>query len=418
MTKVELRELIINGENSLVEFKRDDVHPMSLAKEMSALLNREGGVILLGVEDNGEISGISASRRSTEEWVMNIALNSIQPSTDPAFLPIKIDDDNSVGIIKLSPDTSSKPYRARKNNAWVTYVRVGSTSREATREEEVRLYQTAGLVNYETRPVRNTGLDSLDLQRVVNYFQFILEIPAPPYDEIQEWEQILLNSDLLIETDDGNCVSAAGLLLFGKNPNRRLPQAGVTAVVFPGTEKDYNTIDEEIIRGPVVPLFAENRSVIGSGVIDRATEFVKRNMDSVAWLEGARRQLKKAFPIDAVREAIINAVTHRDYTREGTDIEISMYKDRLEIISPGDLPNGVTVEKMRRGVVRVTRNEILKQVLRDCRYIEHFGLGVRKRIIQSMWEHNGTEPDLIEEEDRFKVILWKSRDWSENDNRS
>ena len=408
MTRIELRELIINGENSNVEFKRDDVHPTSLAKEMSALLNREGGVILLGVEDNGEVSGISESHGSTEERVMNIAQNNIQPSVVPIFLSIRMDEDNSVGVIKLTPDTSSKPYRARKNNAWVTYVRVGTTSREARREEEVRLYQSAGLVNYETKPVLNSGLKSLDLQRISNYFQFILEISVPPHDEPHEWEQILLNSDLLIETGNGVCASVAGLLLFGKNPNRRLPQAGVTAVVFPGTEKDYNTIDEEVIRGPLVPLFSENRSVIGSSVIDRSVEFVKRNMDSVAWLEGARRQLKKAFPIDAVREAIINAVTHRDYMREGTDIEVSMYADRLEIISPGDLPNGVTVEKMKRGIIRVTRNELLKQVLRDCRYIEHFGLGVRKRIIQSMQAHNGTDPDLVEEEDRFKVCLWKS----------
>ena len=408
MTKIELREQILYGENSCVEFKRDDVHPTSLAKEMSALLNLKGGFILLGVEDNGEISGISADPKLTEERVMNIAQNNIQPSVIPAFFSIKIDDDNSVGVIQLSPDTSSKPYKARKSNVWVTYIRVGSTSREATRQQEMRLYQSAGLVNYETKPVLNTGLGSLDLQRIVNYLKFILEIPVPSYDEIHEWEQILLNSDLLIETDHGICASVAGLLLFGKNPNRRLPQAGVTATVFPGTEKDYNTIDEEIIRGPLVPLFAENRSIIGSGVIDRATAFVNRNMDSVARLEGARRRLKKAFPIDAVREAIVNAATHRDYMHEGTDIELSMYSDRLEIISPGDLPNGVTIEKMKQGIVRVTRNEFLKQTLQNCRYIEHLGLGVQKRIIQSMQKHNGTDPDLIEEEDRFKVCLWKS----------
>ncbi len=408
MTRVELLDLILNGENSYVEFKRDDVHPASLAKEMSALLNQRGGAILLGVEDNGEISGISEGNTSTEERVMNIAQNNIQPSVIPDFLSIKMDDNRSVGIIKLSPDTSSKPYRALRSNMWVTYVRVGSTSREATRTEEVRLYQSAGLVNYETKPVLNTRLESLDLERIANYFQFILEISVPPHDETHEWEQLLLNSDLLVETDNGICVSIAGLLLFGKNPNRRLKQAGVTAVVFPGTEKDYNTTDEETIRGPLVPLYSENRSVIGSGLIDRSVDFVRRNMESVAWLEGGRRQQKKVFPIDAVREAIVNAIIHRDYTHEGTDIELSMYEDRLEIISPGRLPNGVTVEKMKRGVIRVIRNQFLTQFLRDCRYIEHFGLGVRKRIIQSMQAHNGTDPDLIEEEDRFKVCLWKS----------
>ena len=129
-------------------------------------------------------------------------------------------------------------------------------------------------------------------------------------------------------------------------------------------------------------------------------------MASIAWLEGGRRHLKKAFPIDAVREAIVNAVTHRDYGREGTDVELSMYKDRLEIISPGPLPNGVTVEKMKEGIVRVTRNGLIKEVPRSYRYVDHYGMGVRNRIVQSMLTHNGTVPDLIEEEDRFKVCLW------------
>ncbi len=92
MTRLELRDLILKGENSYVEFKRDGVHPASLAKEMCALLNHRGGVILLGVEDNGEVSGISESHRSTEERIMNIAQNNIQPSVTPSFLSIKIND--------------------------------------------------------------------------------------------------------------------------------------------------------------------------------------------------------------------------------------------------------------------------------------------------------------------------------------
>ena len=98
---------------------------------------------------------------------------------------------------------------------------------------------------------------------------------------------------------------------------------------------------------------------------------------------------------------------HRDYTREGTDIEVSLYADRLEVISPGRLPNGVTVAKMKEGVVRVARNELLKEILRDYGHIEHYGMGVRHRIIESMRSHNGTEPGLIEEDDRFLVRLWK-----------
>ena len=201
--------------------------------------------------------------------------------------------------------------------------------------------------------------------------------------------------------------SVSGLLLFGDNPNRRLPQAGVTAVAFTGLEKDYDTVDEERIRGPLTSRVSRRGTAVEKGVIDRTVDFVKRNMGSVAWLEGGRRRRKRAFPIDAVREAIVNAVTHRDYAREGTDIEVSLYRDRMEIISPGRLPNGVTVAKMREGVVRVARNELLKEILRDYGYVEHYGMGVRIRIIESMRRHNGTEPDLVEGDDRFVVRLWK-----------
>ncbi|MCY3629042.1 MAG: hypothetical protein OXI05_04740 [Bacteroidota bacterium] len=96
------------------------------------------------------------------------------------------------------------------------------------------------------------------------------------------------------------------------------------AVAFPSTEKDYNIIDEELICGPLVSLFSKHRFATDSGVIDRTVDFVKRNMASIAWLEGGQRHPKKVFPIDAVREAIVNAVTDRDYGRGGSDIELSM----------------------------------------------------------------------------------------------
>ena len=129
-------------------------------------------------------------------------------------------------------------------------------------------------------------------------------------------------------------------------------------------------------------------------------------MGSTAWLESGRRRQKKAYPQEAVREAIVNAVVHRDYTITVTDIEISLSRNRLEIISPGRLPNGVTVEKMKQGY-RAARNELLKEILRDYGYVEHRGMGVRNRIIQAMLQHNDTAPDLLEEDSRFTVCLWQ-----------
>ena len=407
MTRTELLGLIANGENSCVEFKRDDVRPEDLAKEMSALLNLEGGVILLGVEDNGGISGLTRHRKDAEEWLMDIARNNLQPPTMPVWISMTTNGGSVVGVIKLHADSPGKPYKAKRAKAWVTYIRVGSTSRVATRDEEARLYQAARLIRYDLKPVQDMGADNLDLNRIENYFRDVLKRSIPDRADEQSWRQLLLNSDLLVGGGDRNTASVAAVLLFGKNPNRRLPQAGVTATAFPSIDKDYNMVDEERIRGPLAPLVSDRGSLVERGVIDRTVDFVKRNMGSVAWIEGARRHHKEAYPVEAVREAVVNAVAHRDYAREGTDIEVSLYSDRLEVISPGRLPNGVTVAKMREGVVRVARNEMLKEILRDYRYIEHQGMGVRNRIIRQMRLHNGTEPDLVEEDDRFVVRFWK-----------
>ena len=406
MNKTDLLEMIRDGENSNVEFKRDNVHTDTIAKEMSALLNFEGGYILLGVEDDGNVSGLTRSREDAERWVMNIAHLNIQPSIIPSWYTFTFVDGKEVGVIGLSADSPGKPHKAKRGTAWVTYVRVGSTSREASREEEGRLYQAAHLIRYDIRPVLDTGYVSLDRDRLENYFRVVLERDSPPGEDRESWIHILKNIDILAEVSGTTVSTAAGLLLFGENPNRRLPQAGITATAFPRKDKEYDTVDEELIRGPLVSVLDDRERAVEKGVIDRAVDFVVRNLGTVAWLEGGRRLSKKALPLDAVREAIVNAVAHRDYTLVGTDVEVSLYSDRLEVISPGRLPNGVTVEKMSEGL-RAARNELLKEILRDYGYVDHLGMGVRNKIIGSMRAHNGTQPDLIEDENRFTVRLWK-----------
>jgi len=408
MTLTELHDLLRNSENSGVEFKRDDVHPDSLAKEIVALANLEGGKILLGVEDDGSISGLTRTAKEAEEWVMNICRNHLQPPLIPYWETLVQEDSQQIGVISIPADCPDKPYKAKRGSAWVSFLRVGSTSREATRDEEARLYQSSGLVRYDLRPVPGTTLQHLDRDRLENYFHTILQQDSPPIEDNEAWMQLLLNVDILVTDRDRPIPTVGGLLLFGENPNRYLPQAGITATAYPGQDKEYATVDEDIIRGPVVSSISQRGRITEPGVIDRAVDFAARNMGTTAWLDKGRRRRKKTYPIEAVREAIVNAVAHRDYTIAVTDIELSLYSDRLEVISPGRLPNSVTVEKMKQGY-RAARNELLKEILRDYGYVEHRGMGVRNRIIAGMREHNGTEPDLIEEESRFIVRLWKEK---------
>lgn len=407
MLRTELLELISNGENSGVEFKRDEVHPDSLAKELCALANLEGGHVLLGVGDDGAISGLTRDPRQAEEWVINICRGDrLRPPLIPYWETVHIDG-HTVGIVSLPADLPDKPYEARLGSIWQVFVRRGSTSVAASREEQARLYQSSGLLRYDIRPVAGTSLTDLDLRRLRGYFRYVREQDTPDQEDRGEWERLLINTDFMIEDRGRPIVTVGGIVLFGTNPHRWLPQTGITAVAYQGAERDYAALEDTRLRGPLVPLVDSAKSIVENGLIDQAVNFVNRNIGHGARLAGARREDTADYPPEAVREAIVNAVAHRDYTIAVADIEVAIFSDRMEIISPGRLPNTVTVEKMRSGY-RATRNELIKEVLRDYRYVDARGLGVPRKIIKLMNEVNRTDPELIEEDERFTVRLLRS----------
>jgi ATP-dependent DNA helicase RecG len=407
MNRTELAELVNNGENSGVEFKRDDIRPEKLAEEMAALLNLEGGHILLGVEKEGMISGLTRAPEKAEEWVMDVARTHLRPAAIPYWETLVWETGKVVGIVSLPADSPDKPYKAKRGSAWMTQIRVGTTTRDATDEEEIRLYQQSGRLQYDRKPVPGATFTDLDRRRLVNYFRDIRRQECPNEADEDAWQRLLVNTELMEEDRGRGIPSTGGLLLFGLRPNRYLPQSGITAVAYPGPAKDYEAKERAVVRGPGVALFSEEGDIVETGVIEQTLDFVRRNTTLAAWIDdGGRRQERWDYPSEAVREAVVNAIAHRDYAITVTDIELSIYSNRLEVISPGRLPNTVTVEKMRAGY-RASRNELIKEVLRDYRYIEATGLGVPRKIIQGMRAHNGTEPDLIEEDDRFIVRLWK-----------
>ncbi len=409
MLRAELLELIRNGENSGVEFKRDDVRPEVLAKEVCALANLEGGHVLFGVEDDGSITGLTRDSRRAEEWVMNVCRgDALRPPLIPYWETIEVNR-HTVGVLSLPADLPDKPYKARRGSAWQVFVRRGSVSVEASREEEARLYQSSGLLRYDIRPVTGTSFRDLDIRRLRAYFDYIREQDAPGAEDRLEWERLLINTDFMVEDRGRSIATVGGILLFGLNPSRWLPQAGITAVAYAGKERDYATREDMRLRGPLTPLVDSAKGIVDNGLIDQAVGFVNRNIGHGATLVGARREDTPDYPIEAVREAIVNAVAHRDYTIAVADVEVALFDDRMEIISPGRLPNTVTVDKMRSGY-RATRNELIKEVLRDYRYVDARGLGVPRKIVRLMREINGTEPGLIEEDERFTVTLFRSRD--------
>ena len=396
-TSTELIEITTGGENSGMEFKRDDLNPQDLAKELVAFSNLQGGMVLIGVEDDGPISGLT--RENIEEWVMSVCRDKIRPPIVPFFEVVPGHDGNKkVAIVRVSRGYAVHSLWHNTSNHY--FIRIGSQSCEASPDELSRLFQQRGSLRTEMSPVSGACFEDLDRRRLMNYFRDIRQQDFPRGRDSYAWKTLLTNTGIM--TSEG--MSVGGLLLFGKNPNKFLPHAGIDAVAYQGTEPEYDAQERSRLRGAMVPLLNEDQEFVENGLVEQALYFVQRNTRVTVESNGGRRVERPLYPRDTLREVFVNALIHRDYLLTATDIQLSVFRDRLEVTSPGRLPNGVTLEHMRVGT-RSTRNELLKNVMRDYRYLEHMGMGIPRKIIKGMRDHNGTEPDLIVNGERFTVRL-------------
>ena len=395
MTKSELLEVIANGENTKVEFKRDCLTNHALAKEIVAFLNTFGGIVILGVEDDGEISGITKSNIS--DWIVTACRDKIKPEIEvQCEIYHSVKNNKDVAIVRV--ERGYAVHCLWHNNSRKYFKRVGSQSREANQEELSRLFQQKQYLKAEKQPISGCSISDLDRQRINSFFRNILQIDIPKNDN--ELFSVLGNIELMT----GETINLGCMLLFGKSPNRFLPQARIDAFAFPSEQKDYNFTERKTIHGPMTPLLSTDGEVVENGIVEQALDFVQRNTRTTSKLDGGRRIDQSMYPQEAVRESIVNALIHRDYLLVNSAIELASYNNRLEIISPGKLPNGVTVAGMRLGV-RATRNDILTFVMSHYKYMESIGMGVRRKIVEGMRKHNGTEPELIEMEENERFII-------------
>lgn len=406
MLKSDLLQLIANGENSGVEFKRDDVRPEQVAKEIVALANFRGGALLLGVEDDGSISGIQ--RQDLELWIMDTVFGRyVHPLILPFYEEVAFDDGKRVAVVTVTEGTA-KPYVVRQNGREEIYVRVGSTSRLATREQQARLFESGGLLHSEVLPVSGSSLADLDKPRLTDYLSRIVGDPGLPKSDA-EWEQRLAGLGLMTARAGGppTC-TIAGLVLFGRSPRRTLRHAGVRWMSFQGTDKDYAAQDDTVLDGPLVALWNSADGTLQleePGLVERLADrmrpFLTDEGDAID--ADMHRESSMRYPFEAVREAVLNALVHRDWTRS-SEVEVVNFADRLEVTSPGALQNSMTVEKMLAGQ-RSARNPVIVEVMRDYGYVEHRGMGVRRKIVPLTREYTGKDAAFELTDDYLRVTL-------------
>ncbi len=406
MNEEKVRELIAGGEGSTVEFKRDDLRPEQLAREIVAMVNGEGGIILLGVEDDGRVSGVR--RANLQEWIFDTVVGRyVHPAILPGYEEVRTPEGRGGGL--TFSRGGSKPYVVRDKNREEVYVRAGNVTRRATREQQVRLCAAGGLLHTEILPVSGTSLASLDRVRLENYLGDILRDPEVPGSEAA-WVERLLALGLMTSDSSGDRVATiAGLVLFGIRPRRSLRQAGLRLMVFRGLDKEYQAVLDVVLDAPMVGRWQVERSerrLIDDGLIEKCSDALAPfiSVEAAEIDAGFRRGKEWLYPREAVRETVVNALTHRDWTRF-VDIEVGVYADRLEVVSPGALPNAMSVEKMVAGQ-RSMRNQIITEVLRDYGYVDARGMGIRTKVIPLM-RQSGREPSFEATEDFLRTVLWR-----------
>ncbi|MBX4261075.1 putative DNA binding domain-containing protein [Clostridium estertheticum] len=385
MTQNELMEIINNGENSYIEFKEENIKAKDLAEEIVAFANSEGGIILIGIDDDGNIIGVKDN--SIEEKIMNICRNNCIPNIIPIYNEFVLSD-KRVSVVNISKGLN-KPYYTVDHKY---YIRVGTTKRIASREELLRLFEANGALHFDISPIEATSIKDLNIDIIRDYF--INYNTFDLYEEEKEAiERILINADILKEKDGKAVCSVGGILMFGKNSEKYLPQNGVSFAHFKGNDITDELIDKKVILGRIQDI-AEQLLVV-----------LKNNMVTSSKINGLLRVEKDEYPILVLREAIINSLVHRNYSIYGSKIRIFMFDDRIEFHSPGRLPNTVTIEKMKIGV-SYARNPFLVKYMENMRYIDQLGRGI-PMILKTMKNKGTREPLLEEVGEEFILTIFK-----------
>lgn len=226
----------------------------------------------------------------------------------------------------------------------------------ASREELMRLFQASGAVHFDISPIEGTTKKDLNMDLIRDYFLKYNMFDL--YEETEEAvDRILVNADILREGVNTRECTVGGLLIFGKKVDDKLPQNGISFAHFRG-----NDITEELI---------DKKQIVGNlpDIVEQALVVIKNNIRTPSTIVGAVREEKEMYPTIVLREALVNAVVHRNYSIIGSKIRILMFADRIEFHSPGKLPNTVTIDKMKVGV-SYSRNPFLVKYMENLRYID------------------------------------------------
>jgi ATP-dependent DNA helicase RecG len=379
----ELLAEIALQEDSTRQFKADVRNAESLAAEMAAFANSSGGDIYIGVADDGSIPGLTPQDVGRiNQLISNTASQLVRSPLHVQTENIRLDNGNLV--IRLTvPQGLDKPYFDKNGVIW---LKNGADKRRVNSKEELRrLFQVTGQFHADELPTK-AGIDKLDKLRFRDFLQDVYGINYP--DSPQELLRLLQNMSLA--NDEGQ-LNLAGVLLFAERPQWIKPQFVVKAIHYPGNEIHADAyLDTEDFDGALRKIY------------DDTLTFIMRNLHKVQAGRGVNAPGTPEIPPVVFEELLVNALVHRDYLIDAP-IRVFIYDNRIEIISPGHLPNNLTVAKIRSGNANSRNPILLSYAAKGVLPYHRLGSGIRRAL--------GVYPQIDFEDDResclFKVTVWR-----------
>ncbi len=367
--------MIESGASKTMEFKVDLPQGNQLAQTICAFSNRAGGYLLIGVADSGEVIGLSSEAINEYlEKIPNLIHDTIFPMLIPEIYSVSISN-KAVLVIQVYPGSNLPYYLKSKGKIEGTYVRVGRTNKRADIEMIKDLERHKMNKSFDEDSFKE--LDRLDEEALINVFEKAMGTSIT--------KEKLLNLKLIERVGDMEYLTNAGAIVLGKMAN-----ATVKCARFSG-ESIVDFIDKKEYDGDIF------------SVIQETMIFFKNHLMQAGMIQGYGLQRKDVLevPEEVLREGIINALMHRDYSIQGSDIKIAIFDSKIEITSPGGLPKSLTVEDIYSGRSEI-RNRVISNLLLKSGYVEQWGSGIPRMI--EMCKEVGLKVPEIEEKGLFIVL--------------
>ena len=375
---MKISEILNQDEGKTLEFKRDLSSPRPVLKTLVAFANTAGGRLFIGIEDDRRVIGVE-DPLDEEERLCNIIADSISPRLAPNVEMITIEG-KTVLVVEVFLSGLRPHYLTSEGLENGSYVRLGSSNRQADRELVAELRRSAEGVSFDELPMVDLSIDDLDLV-----------VAQTMFSEKRSLSEKELFTLRLVTREQGRIVPTKGaVLLLGKKRELHFPDAWVQCGRFIG--KNKTDIFDHIELYDHLPL-----------AVDSIMLFLKKHAMRGADFSEIRRKDVWSIPLDILREVIINALVHSDYSQRGAPIRVAFFDDRIEVENPGILLPGMTIEDMKQGVSKI-RNPVIARVFRELDLIEQWGSGI-PQIFAAAQRMKLPEPQIMEIGMRIRFIV-------------